>query len=121
VGVGGGQPIRQWGGPMSDFTGVVETTLDVTASDIAKGKPDNSQCCPIALAFKRQFPEATRFSVTKTDVCVNNALRVVVASAPLSKEGVSWVADFDEGRPVNPLSLRLRFTTSRSVTQKEDR
>jgi hypothetical protein len=106
---------------MSDFTGVVETTIDVTASDIANGKPDNSQCCPIALAFKRQFPEATRFSVTGTDVCVTNALRWVVASAPMPKGGVNFVADFDEGRPVNPISLRLRFIPNRSAAAKDKR
>ncbi len=34
----------------------MDFTLEVTAQDIAKGKPGNGTRCAIALALKRRFP-----------------------------------------------------------------
>ena len=76
--------------------------IQVTQQDINIGKMRNSSNCAIALALKREFAYDM------------NVLGLVGDLIQIGKEGyqampevIRWVADFDRGRPVKPITLEL--------------
>ena len=76
--------------------------IEVTAEDIAAGKPDKCRECPIALAAIRAgIPEA---NVKKRCIFVAPTVRVLLPDA-----AQRFIDDFDEFREVEPFSFDLEL------------
>jgi hypothetical protein len=79
--------------------------LDVTAEDIWRGKPEDSESCPVALSLKRAVPMATNVDVGY-DVCFHFDGRVYLAH---DEDVEEFAASVDNGRPVEPCRFNLSF------------
>lgn len=70
-------------------------TLNVTKDDIKNGKRGDGNFCPIALALKREFPNAIKMSVG-TWLIVRSPGSICEARP--SVQAVLFMRDFDKGR-----------------------
>lgn len=78
--------------------------VDVTAEDIAQGEPRKCVKCPIALALRRTLEQSL------VGVGGHDAVMVGkhgVTSVELPSMAVRFIADFDDGKPVQPFSFAL--------------
>lgn len=80
--------------------------IDVTQEDIDKGTPEKSNSCPIALALKRQLPEAEEISVDIVSDFMIDEQRYI---GDLPKSGEMFIQDFDNHKQVNPFSFEMEF------------
>ena len=71
--------------------------IEVTADDIAKGMKSNCYQCPIALAIRR----------VTGDVFVGRWIVVNGKRFDKIKSVSEFIANFDDGRPVEPFSFHL--------------
>jgi hypothetical protein len=75
--------------------------IEVTAEDIAAGRPKDACCCPVARAISRAMGAAWE------------AYGVGAAShdddgwIDLPAEAERWIAAFDAGRPVEPFAFEV--------------
>jgi hypothetical protein len=75
--------------------------VEVTAEDIEQGQPNDSRCCPIALALKRIYPDRT------IRVGDEGFAEIGDGMAILPDEAYQFIGAFDEGRSVKPISFTL--------------
>ena len=68
---------------------------------IDAGTKGNSQCCPIALAVREEFP---RLPVMVTDSRVYLAFKRFI----LNDESKAFIENFDIGLPVEPCAFQLQ-------------
>lgn len=73
----------------------------VTQDDIDNGRRESPTHCPIALAARRQFPH--RYVLATADHLLVGGLTYYW----LPPVAVSFVDDFDEGYPVQPISFEV--------------
>ena len=76
--------------------------IEITQQDIDTGKRRNSANCAIALALKREF--AYDMNVLGL---VGDLIQIGKDGYQAMPEVIRWVADFDRGRPVKPITLEL--------------
>lgn len=77
----------------------VRIRIDVTADDIAKGKPKDWCRCPVSLALRRVLPQSSARVPA-------DGLEVFGRQMERRPPGVArFVRDFDKGRPVAPFSF----------------
>ena len=88
--------------------------INITEKNILEGEKANPQNCAIARALKEQVRgKITAISVLPSHVTFCKKGISYVAEMP--KQGVSFIKRFDEGKPVNKLSLTLKFEESYSL------
>lgn len=75
----------------------------VTADDIANGKVNNCEGCPIALALRR-CTGSKHVDVDAGRLCIDDGGR---ATPP--KVADIFIGDFDEGKPVTPFEFDVEF------------
>lgn len=78
--------------------------IKVTQEHIAKGKPQRSEWCPIALAAKDVFPQEI-VVVSPYDLQVIAEQRDRYWHLPAQVR--QFIKDFDGGRPVEPFDFEL--------------
>ena len=76
--------------------------VQVTAVDIMYGKRHEPYACPIALAIKRQIPEAQNVAVRRNVVRWGEG-----CWATMSRAGQRFVRRYDDGREVKPITIVL--------------
>ena len=76
--------------------------VPITQQDINIGKMRNSSNCAIALALKREF--AYDMNVLGL---VGDLIQIGKDGYQAMPEVIRWVANFDRGRPVKPITLEL--------------
>lgn len=76
-------------------------TIDVTADDIAKGKPKEPCDCPIAIATDRAFGGGVAISCGQTLIGIN----FVDYSLPVPAR--RFIRRFDDGENVKPFSFSV--------------
>jgi hypothetical protein len=98
----------------------ITKTITVTEQDILNGEPGVSSRCPVALAFKRMFPNAVQISVSRVGAFVwqPNGMRenwqlvgqdmMGWQDSPLAK----YVADVDRDKHVDPITLEFSLVSS---------
>ena len=86
--------------------------LEITAEHIAKGKPKDPSFCPIALAIRERFGDENfvcvtdsyvEFSLNGKEQRFHDAQMSALCSGPL----YDFINSFDEGEPVDPLTLKI--------------
>lgn len=78
--------------------------LSVTKANIRDGMPRSEECCPIALAFRRQFRNAeVRVNPTNTSIGRGNDF-VIYKNALAARR---FIARFDNGQLVEPCVIRF--------------
>ncbi len=75
--------------------------IEVTADDIANGKPGFSCECPIALALRRLFPDAGHIEVEMADVHIDYDM------VELPDEARDFIEHFDAEDEVSPFSFEI--------------
>jgi hypothetical protein len=78
--------------------------INVTARDIARGKPQNAECCPVALAARRKFKTRVRASYK---LLVDQG-GVWMVPYTLPERALDFIGAFDEGLPVRPFSFTVK-------------
>lgn len=79
--------------------------IQVTQEDIAKGVKENAECCPIALALNRAFPECDIADVSESAiVCFDDGSWAEYGSDEIG----SFISAFDAGDPVQPFNFTFR-------------
>ena len=76
--------------------------IPITQQDIDTGAARNSSNCAIALALKREF--AYDMNVLGL---VGSLIRIGKDHYQATPEVVHWIANFDKGRAVKPITLEL--------------
>lgn len=89
--------------------------VHVTQKDIKRGRRGLPSECPIALACGRKdglFVHVGLTSVTRKiwDTHPCGGRRIILQIARMSKRAQKFVDEFDTGKKVKPISLRLEFT-----------
>lgn len=72
----------------------------ITDQDIQDGECWDACKCPVALALKREFPEA-EIVVCHTTCVVDDT------EYPLPDEARKWILDFDLEKPVAPIQFTI--------------
>ena len=80
----------------------MKMNIQVTQQDINIGKMRNSSNCAIALALKREF--AYDMNVLGL---VGSLIRIGKDHYQAMPEVVRWIANFDKGRAVKPITLEF--------------
>jgi hypothetical protein len=88
----------------------------ITKADIEKGKREDCALCPAALAVRRKLP---RFRVASDTAFRGDTGKNVHYETPLPKKVRHFINEFDNGRPVKPLTFSIRI--KRKVFEKEKR
>ncbi len=78
--------------------------VEVTAEDIAKGKRNRTDCCPIALAISR-CNGVSDVGVDEATASMSHGGEWVFAEMP--KEAAAFVLAFDKRKPVEPFAFDL--------------
>jgi hypothetical protein len=81
--------------------------INITQEHINNGRRADCDNCPIALALKEQFERATVRSFVRT--WDGDKRRNFL----LTSKAVSFITDFDNGRPVEPCELEIYEDHSR--------
>ena len=81
--------------------------IRVLATDIKNGERQHSQACPIALAVRRRFPDASEVTVS-TEVMAFY-LKGRTHHAALPSIARFFINEFDAGHPVAPISFELEL------------
>ncbi len=84
--------------------------LKVTRKDIVSGLTGDEECCPIALALEREYPDLLP-SVSASTITLYEGVDIYSGDVSLeflsSPEVRKFILDFDEGRNVKPTSFEL--------------
>ena len=76
----------------------MSTRIQITQQDIDKGVRRNASTCAIAVGLKQEFA----YNISVTDV-----IRIGNDDYQATPEVVRWFANFDLGKPVNPITIEL--------------
>ena len=88
--------------------------INITESNILQGEKANPQNCAIARALKEHVRgKITAISVLPSHVTFSK--KGISYFAEMPKHGASFIKKFDEGKPVNKLSLTFKFKESYSL------
>lgn len=93
----------------------VTRKIDITAEDIANGKPKECSRCPGALATMRAFPAAKYVDVMHDEVQLafpnraNNSATYRWVTAATPEVFREFIHDFDQNKVVRPISFELTF------------
>lgn len=82
-----------------------ELEIDVTRDHIDRGYRGNCGRCPVALALAERYPDYV-INVGPWDVVLYNTKLQVSRLYHLPYDVCCWIAAFDIGRPVTPLTVR---------------
>ena len=82
-------------------------TVEVTADDIAHGKPGRCSSCPIALGVIRSGIGATDIAVGLETCWVSMAHDEHLTGYEMPDEALDFIDAFDNGRPVAPFSFSM--------------
>lgn len=93
---------------------VVTRKIDITAEDIANGKPKNCSLCPGALAIVRAFPASRYVDVMHDEVQIafpkeNGSARYRWVTTATPEVFRDFIHDFDRNKSVEPISFDLTF------------
>jgi hypothetical protein len=92
----------------------VNKKINITERNILEGEKANPQNCAIARALKEHVRgKITAISVLPSHVAFSK--KGVSYFAEMPKQGASFIKRFDEGKPVNKLSLTLKFEKAYSL------
>lgn len=80
-------------------------SLYIGKRDIAKGKVADAECCPIANAMKRKFPDSSIIAVYYEVDIISN--KNETASYKMCKIGIKLQEDFDHKLAVKPTHIIL--------------
>lgn len=77
--------------------------IHVTALDIKQGVRFNPECCPIALALRRELQ-----MWGEEDICVSRVtIDIEEQRIPTPKSALRFIRKFDEKRPVKPFNFLI--------------
>jgi hypothetical protein len=88
----------------------IKIDVDVTDDDIRQGVPEEPECCPIALAIKRQLHPDDKVGV---DICEFGPLRdsafatINGTDCQLPDEAREFIEQFDHDGPVFPFKFEF--------------
>jgi hypothetical protein len=91
--------------------------IQVTAEDIAKAIPKDSNVCAVARAIARTIPDAKSIAVDMRTIRFSRNQRRLVYLTPTNV--AQYVVDFDGGRPLEPFEFSI--DESRMIPLKHSR
>jgi len=83
------------------------TTITVTAEHIAKGKPGECNCCPVALAIKDAFPGIADVAVGPCEIGIQLELDGPWAELEPPSDVVLFILLYDTGDRAQPFTFDL--------------
>ncbi|HEY2155358.1 MAG TPA: hypothetical protein VGH33_06990 [Isosphaeraceae bacterium] len=86
----------------------------VTPADIANGCRSISDCCPHALAIRRDL-RAASVAVGVATAHVRGSELLPDGSYHLPLHATAWIVEFDAGRPVEPITVALSTDRAHNV------
>lgn len=85
----------------------IRVPVQVTAKDIAKGKPRTDNACALALALKRIVRPRYEAMVGYADVWHYTPNGDELPNTTLPQRAVTFIEKFDAGKPVHPTTFTL--------------
>jgi hypothetical protein len=83
------------------------TTINVTAGHIAKSRRQDCWRCPVALAIRSAFPNATAIEVTAAWAGISDGEQYAEIRLPLEASEFIW--EFDDGGTPEPFTFDLDY------------
>lgn len=84
--------------------------IEVTQEDIDTGVARDCRACPVALAVRRATGQSARVVVNADEIILRDSTTgLLLGWIKMPPDVAKFVADFDRGRPVSPISSELNF------------